>query len=152
GRRRVPVELLGHRDSGHLHPPAAPPARGDAARRLQLRVLVRRGAAGQGAGLDASLRPRRDAGLPVTAMKRSTERILTTHVGSLSRPDALIPFLRAIERAQPYDREHYAALVRETVADVVRRQTEAGIDVPTDGEQSKPSFFGYVVERFSGFE
>jgi 5-methyltetrahydropteroyltriglutamate--homocysteine methyltransferase len=85
-------------------------------------------------------------------MKRSTERILTTHVGSLSRPDTLIPGLRAIERGQPYDRAEFARLVREAVADAVRKQVEAGIDIVTDGEQGKPSFFGYVVERFHGFE
>jgi len=85
-------------------------------------------------------------------MKRSTERILTTHVGSLARPDALIPILRSKDRGQPYDRGAYAQLVREAVADVVRRQIEAGIDVVTDGEQGKASFFGYIVERFNGFE
>ena len=85
-------------------------------------------------------------------MKRSTERILTTHVGSLARPDALVPILKAKDRGQPYDRDAYAKLVREAVTDVVRRQTEAGIDVITDGEQGKASFFGYVVERFTGFE
>jgi len=85
-------------------------------------------------------------------MKRSTDRILTTHVGSLSRPEALIPALRAQERGQPYDHESYAKLVREAVADVVRKQTEAGIDVVADGEQGKASFFGYIVERFNGFE
>ena len=85
-------------------------------------------------------------------MKRSTDRMLTTHVGSLARPDALIPILRAKDRGQPYDRESYAKLVREAVADVVRKQTEAGIDIVTDGEQGKASFYGYVVERFSGFE
>jgi len=85
-------------------------------------------------------------------MKRSTDRILTTHVGSLSRPDALIPSLRSKERGQPYDRETYARLVREAVADVARKQTEAGIDIVTDGEQGKASFFGYIVERFNGFE
>ena len=68
-------------------------------------------------------------------MKRSTERILTTHVGSLARPDALIPFLRSKDRGQPYDQETYAKLVRDAVADVVRRQSEAGIDIVTDGEQ-----------------
>jgi 5-methyltetrahydropteroyltriglutamate--homocysteine methyltransferase len=78
--------------------------------------------------------------------------MLTTHVGSLARPDALIPILRAKDRGQPYDRETYAKLVREAVADVVRKQTEAGIDIVTDGEQGKASFYGYVVERFSGFE
>jgi 5-methyltetrahydropteroyltriglutamate--homocysteine methyltransferase len=85
-------------------------------------------------------------------MKRSTDRILTTHVGSLARPDALIPILRSKDRGQPYDRGAYAQLVREAVADVVRRQVEAGIDVVTDGEQGKASFFGYIVERFNGFE
>jgi 5-methyltetrahydropteroyltriglutamate--homocysteine methyltransferase len=86
------------------------------------------------------------------AMKRSTERILTTHVGSLARPDALIPFLRAKDQDQPHDGDTYARLVREAVADVVRRQTEAGIDIVSDGEQGKASFFGYIVERFNGFE
>src|SRR5499425_1580849 len=85
-------------------------------------------------------------------MKRSTERILTTHVGSLARPEALVPLLKAKDRAQPYDRDAYTRLVREAVADVVRRQSEAGVDVITDGEQSKASFFGYIVERFTGFE
>ena len=85
-------------------------------------------------------------------MKRSTQRILTTHVGSLARPDSLIPLLRLKERGQPYDRDSFARLAREAVADVVRKQADAGIDILTDGEQGKPSFFGYVVERFDGFE
>jgi 5-methyltetrahydropteroyltriglutamate--homocysteine methyltransferase len=84
-------------------------------------------------------------------MKRSTERILTTHVGSLARPDALVPVLRSKDRGQPYDREAYASVVRAAVTEVVRKQTEAGIDVVTDGEQGKASFFGYIVERFNGF-
>jgi 5-methyltetrahydropteroyltriglutamate--homocysteine methyltransferase len=84
-------------------------------------------------------------------MKRSTERILTTHVGSLARPEALVPLLKAKDRGQAYDRAQYASLVREAVADVVRKQAEAGIDVVADGEQGKASFFGYVVERFNGF-
>src|SRR5215831_1970254 len=85
-------------------------------------------------------------------MKRSTDRILTTHVGSLARPERLIPLLRQQERAQPYDRDEFLRLVREAVAEAVRMQVEAGIDIVTDGEQGKPSFFGYVVERFGGFE
>ena len=84
-------------------------------------------------------------------MKRSTARILTTHVGSLSRPDALVPILRAKDHGQPYDGEAYVRLVSQAVTDVVRRQTEAGIDVVTDGEQGKASFFGYVVDRFKVF-
>ena len=84
-------------------------------------------------------------------MKRSTDRILSTHVGSLARPEALIPILRSMERGQPYDRETYAKLVRDAVTDVVRKQVEAGVDIVTDGEQGKASFFGYIVERFDGF-
>ena len=85
-------------------------------------------------------------------MKRSTHRILTTHVGSLARPDSLIPILRAKERGQPYDAGDFARLAREAVADAVRKQVEAGIDVVADGEQGRASFFGYIVERFNGFE
>jgi 5-methyltetrahydropteroyltriglutamate--homocysteine methyltransferase len=85
-------------------------------------------------------------------MKRSTDRILTTHVGSLARPDALMDLLRAKDRGQPYDREAFARMVRDAVGDVVARQTDAGVDVVTDGEQGKASFFGYIVERFEGFE
>jgi len=85
-------------------------------------------------------------------MQRSTHRILTTHVGSLARPDALIPLLRLKERGQPYDTGAFARLVREAVADVVRKQVEAGIDIVTDGEQGKESFFGYINDRFNGFE
>jgi len=85
-------------------------------------------------------------------MKRSTERILTSHVGSLARADSLIPLLRLREQEQPYDRDEFARRVRASVTDVVRQQVEAGIDIVTDGEQGKSSFYGYVVERFSGFE
>ena len=85
-------------------------------------------------------------------MKRSTERILTTHVGSLARADSLIPLLRLREQGQPYDRKELARQVREAVMDVVRKQIEAGVDIVTDGEQSKSGFFSYVIERFSGFE
>jgi 5-methyltetrahydropteroyltriglutamate--homocysteine methyltransferase len=85
-------------------------------------------------------------------MKRSTDRILTTHVGSLARPDELVPILKAKDRAQPYDRDAYARLVRQAVSESVRKQTEAGVDIVNDGEQGRASFFGYIVERFTGFE
>src|ERR687897_2885054 len=85
-------------------------------------------------------------------MKHSTQRILTTHVGSLARTDALLPFLRLKEQGQQYDREELARLVREAVTDVVRKQVEAGVDIITDGEQGKSGFFTYVIERFNGFE
>ena len=82
-------------------------------------------------------------------MKRSTERILTTHVGSLARPHALLETMREKEHGRPYDEERYARQVREAVAEVVRRQVEAGIDVVTDGEMSKVS---YVERRLGGLE
>src|SRR5262249_53876900 len=85
-------------------------------------------------------------------MKRSIDRMLTTHVGSLSRPDALVPLLRQRERGQPHAEGDLARLAGEAVNDVVRRQVEAGMDVVNDGEQARPSFFGYIVERFSGFQ
>lgn len=85
-------------------------------------------------------------------MQHSTHRILTTHVGSLARPDALVPLLRLKERGQPYDNAAFAALVHEAVVDTVRKQVEAGIDIVTDGEQGKESFFGYINDRFQGFE
>src|SRR2546428_11356398 len=84
-------------------------------------------------------------------MKRSTERILSTHVGSLARPEALIPILRSMERGQPYDRETYTTLVRDAVTDVVRKQVEAGGDIVTDGGQGKARFFRHILQRFRRF-
>ena len=86
-------------------------------------------------------------------MKRSTDRILTTHVGSLIRPQALQDIMRAKQGGQPYDHAAYAACLKAAVADVVRRQAEVGIDVISDGEFGKAiSWNQYVVERLSGFE
>jgi 5-methyltetrahydropteroyltriglutamate--homocysteine methyltransferase len=85
-------------------------------------------------------------------MKRSTDRILTTHCGSLPRPTGLLDLMKAKIQGSPYDRDVYAASVRSAVANVVRQQVECGIDIPTDGEQSKPGFFAYVNERLAGFE
>jgi 5-methyltetrahydropteroyltriglutamate--homocysteine methyltransferase len=77
-------------------------------------------------------------------------RILTTHVGSLPRPHALLDAMRAkLEGNAPPD---YDRRVREAVAECVRKQAEAGIDIVSDGEQSKPGFFTYVRERLAGFE
>jgi 5-methyltetrahydropteroyltriglutamate--homocysteine methyltransferase len=70
-------------------------------------------------------------------LKRSTERILTTHVGSLIRPGPLLPFIRAKQVGQPYDKEAYRECLANSVADVVRQQAVAGIDVPSDGEFGK---------------
>ena len=86
-------------------------------------------------------------------MKRSTERILTTHVGSLIRPPELIAFLRAGQERRPVDEGAFAACLAKSVADIVRRQAEAGIDVVSDGEFGKTiSWSQYALERLSGFE
>jgi 5-methyltetrahydropteroyltriglutamate--homocysteine methyltransferase len=86
------------------------------------------------------------------AMKRSTERILTTFVGSLARPADLLEIMKAKEAGQPHDPEALAIRVRNAVAEAVRNQVEAGVDIVTDGEQGKPSFITYVSERLTGFE
>jgi 5-methyltetrahydropteroyltriglutamate--homocysteine methyltransferase len=86
-------------------------------------------------------------------MKRSTDRILTTHVGSLIRPPELQEFMRARQAHQPYDRAAYEQCLRESVAEAVRRQAEIGVDVVSDGEYGKAvSWNQYVIERLSGFE
>ncbi len=86
-------------------------------------------------------------------MKRSTARILTTHVGSLIRPPALLEFLRAKQTRQPYDEAAYGRCLKEAVAEVVRHQAAVGVDVPSDGEFGKGiSWSQYALERLSGFE
>ncbi len=86
-------------------------------------------------------------------MKTSTDRILTTHVGSLIRPSALQDFMRAKQGGQAYDQAAYEACLRQSVADAVGRQAEIGVDVVSDGEYGKAiSWNQYVVERLSGFE
>jgi 5-methyltetrahydropteroyltriglutamate--homocysteine methyltransferase len=85
-------------------------------------------------------------------MKRSTDRILTTHTGSLARPADLLDLMKARANGEPYDPTAYAARVRDAVADVVRRQVESGLDIVNDGEQSKTGFTAYIRDRLSGFE
>jgi 5-methyltetrahydropteroyltriglutamate--homocysteine methyltransferase len=86
-------------------------------------------------------------------MKRSTDRILSTHVGSLIRPDALQEFLRAKQGGKPYDEKAYQTCLADSVAAVVRQQAKAGIDVVSDGEFGKSiSWAQYALERLSGFE
>ncbi len=86
-------------------------------------------------------------------MKHSTDRILTTHVGSLIRPDALQEHLRAKQTGKPYDQAAYAKCLSSSVAGIVRRQAEAGIDVISDGEFGKAiSWAQYALDRLSGFE
>jgi 5-methyltetrahydropteroyltriglutamate--homocysteine methyltransferase len=86
-------------------------------------------------------------------MKRSTDRVLTTHVGSLIRPDALLAFMRPKQRGEAFDQDAYAKCLRESVAEVVRQQAEIGLDVVSDGEFGKGiSWNQYVLDRLTGFE
>ena len=84
-------------------------------------------------------------------MRRSTERFLTTHTGSLPRPDDLVRTMFAREEGVPVDAAALAARIRSGVAEVVRRQAEAGVDVVSDGELSKPSYATYPKDRLTGF-
>jgi 5-methyltetrahydropteroyltriglutamate--homocysteine methyltransferase len=81
------------------------------------------------------------------------DRVLTTHVGSLIRPPELLQFIRLRQNRQAYDEQAYASCLQGAVAEVVRRQAQAGIDLPSDGEFGKAiSWSQYALERLSGFE
>ncbi len=84
-------------------------------------------------------------------MERSTDRFLTTHTGSLPRPEDLIQMMFAKEEGIPVDREALAARIRSAVKEVAEKQIEAGIDIVNDGEMSKPSYATYIKDRLSGF-
>jgi 5-methyltetrahydropteroyltriglutamate--homocysteine methyltransferase len=84
-------------------------------------------------------------------MKRSSERILTTHAGSLPRPPEVRELVRDRELGTPYTAAERAVL-RRAVAEAVRMQAETGIDIPSDGEYSKATFSRYANERLGGFE
>ena len=84
-------------------------------------------------------------------MRRSTDRFLTTHTGSLPRPDDLIRMMYAKEEGVPVDGAALATRVRAAVAEVVRKQIDAGVDLVNDGEMSKPSYATYVKDRLAGF-
>src|SRR3954453_8761680 len=84
-------------------------------------------------------------------MQRSTERFLTTHTGSLPRPDDLIRMMYAKEEGVPVDREALAERVRAAVAEGVKKQADAGVDLVNDGELSKPSYATYIKDRLNGF-
>jgi 5-methyltetrahydropteroyltriglutamate--homocysteine methyltransferase len=86
-------------------------------------------------------------------MKHSTDRILTTHVGSLIRPEPLLEFLQLKQARQPLDQAAYDKCLTDSVAAVVRGQADVGVDVVSDGEFGKSiSWSQYVLERLSGFE
>jgi 5-methyltetrahydropteroyltriglutamate--homocysteine methyltransferase len=84
-------------------------------------------------------------------MKTSAERILTTHVGSIPRPESIRALLRARLGGQPIAEAELAARAAEAVTEVVRRQAEVGLDVVSDGEMSKTSFLAYTDDRLTGF-
>jgi 5-methyltetrahydropteroyltriglutamate--homocysteine methyltransferase len=82
----------------------------------------------------------------------TTNRIMTTHVGSLVRPPALVEFLQKIEDDQPYDEAAYDECLRDSIAEVVKQQTEAGVDIVSDGEFGKTGNWAwYIHRRISGF-
>ena len=85
-------------------------------------------------------------------MKRSTDRILTTHVGSLPRSQEVVDFLFAQDRGDSYDAQKFEEAMRRGVEDIVKRQVDAGIDIVSDGETSKISYATYIRHRLTGFE
>ena len=85
-------------------------------------------------------------------MKHSTDHIRTTHVGSLARLSDVAALMLARERGQAYDEALFEKAITDSVASVVQRQVELGIDTVSDGEQSKSSFNNYMTERLAGFE
>ena len=84
-------------------------------------------------------------------MQRSTERILTTHTGSLPRPDDLAEMVLAKEAGQAVDPAALEERIRTATLEVVRQQVECGVDVVGDGEMSKPGYSNYVKDRLTGF-
>jgi 5-methyltetrahydropteroyltriglutamate--homocysteine methyltransferase len=84
-------------------------------------------------------------------MRASRDRILTTHVGSLPRSEAVTEVLFGRENGTIADRPAAASVIRSAVAEVVRRQVETGVDVVSDGETSKISYATYIADRFAGF-
>src|SRR5260370_11294959 len=85
-------------------------------------------------------------------MKQSTQRILTTHVGSLPRPPDLLQMIQAKERGEPLDADAFARRVGSAVAEAVRKQADNGIDIVADGEMGRFGFIPYVNERLAGIE
>ena len=85
-------------------------------------------------------------------IQQNTNRIQTTHIGSLPRPHALLDVMKLKYSGKPYDQAAYDATLSRAVADSVKQQRDCGIDIVTDGEFSKPGFFTYIRERLEGFE
>jgi 5-methyltetrahydropteroyltriglutamate--homocysteine methyltransferase len=85
-------------------------------------------------------------------MNRSTDRILTTHVGSLIRTRDIIEGMKARTLDKPYDAEALDAAIHDGIQQVVRKQVEIGIDIPNDGEYARRGFTTYIHERLGGIE
>jgi 5-methyltetrahydropteroyltriglutamate--homocysteine methyltransferase len=85
-------------------------------------------------------------------MRRSSERIITTHVGSLPRPHDLLDMMKARSERQAVDEQAFEQGVESAVGEAVQRQVECGVDVVSDGEQGKDSFYAYAAARLAGFE
>ena len=86
------------------------------------------------------------------SIQQNTDRIQTTHIGSLPRPHDLLDVMKAKYNGKPFDQGDYDALLTKSVSDSIRKQAANGIDIVTDGEFSKPGFFTYIRERLTGFE
>jgi 5-methyltetrahydropteroyltriglutamate--homocysteine methyltransferase len=86
------------------------------------------------------------------SLQQNTDRIQTTHIGSLPRPHNVLDLLKAKLNGQTYDQAALDKAIAEGVRDNVRKQVDCGIDIVTDGEVSKPGFFTYIQERLTGFE
>jgi 5-methyltetrahydropteroyltriglutamate--homocysteine methyltransferase len=85
-------------------------------------------------------------------MRTSTDRILTTHVGSLPRPQDVVDLLFAQDRGEPVDAAQFETTISRAVDDVVQKQADAGVDIASDGEMSKISYATYIRHRLTGFE
>ncbi len=85
-------------------------------------------------------------------MKRSTDRILTTHVGSLVRTPAILRGVKAHVTHEPYNDEQFASDVQTGIADVVRKQAEIGIDIPSDGEVRRENYIHYHCRHMQGID
>jgi 5-methyltetrahydropteroyltriglutamate--homocysteine methyltransferase len=86
------------------------------------------------------------------AIQQNTNRVQTTHIGSLPRPHAILDPMKARLTGQPYDQRLFDEMVARAVAEMVRKQVECGIDIVADGEMSKPGFFTYIRDRLEGYE
>ena len=85
-------------------------------------------------------------------MRMSTDRILTTHVGSLPRPQDAVDLLFAQDREEAYDPAQFDKVMRDRVTEVIKFQGESGVDIPSDGEMAKISYATYIRHRLTGFE